>query len=117
MAKTKLDDKRVTCPFFRWHDHTSITCEGMMPGMETTCRLNYPKAAEKQKQWEIYCCKNWRYCEMAQSILKHKYDEETTSQERILAAIERRRQNGAPRGASVRRKARGRGENVLPAGP
>ena len=74
----KLWDADAVCPFFRDHRKSSIGCEGILPG--SVLRSEYQGREEREKQYKIYCCENYRYCEIYRAI-KEKYEDEDDEQD------------------------------------
>ena len=64
----------VGCPFFRRDDGSHrITCEGLIPRGSLT--VYFERKKDFEQQMEIFCCQNWRCCEIYR-VAMDKYDEE-----------------------------------------
>lgn len=69
----KKCDRDAKCPFFCAHLKQQIICEGILP--ESRLWNNFSTPIEKEKQYKIFCCARYKYCEVYTAINK-KYEEE-----------------------------------------
>lgn len=64
----------VQCPFYkRDNGKKSIVCEGIIANSSLV--LTYMKRTDYELQLSVYCCKNYKKCEVYQ-MLMNKYKEE-----------------------------------------
>jgi len=61
--------KEAMCPFYRFEDFYSVTCEGV--DKDNSIRLNLSGESYKQR----YCRRDWVDCRIARMLLE-KYREE-----------------------------------------
>lgn len=61
--------KEARCPFYRFEDLRSVTCEGVE--QDNSIRLNLESESYKQR----YCRRDWGECRIARMLLD-KYREE-----------------------------------------
>lgn len=61
--------KEAMCPFYRFEDFYSVTCEGVE--QDNSIRLNLSGESYKQR----YCRRDWPDCRIARMLLE-KYREE-----------------------------------------
>ena len=67
----------VQCPFYKEDDgKLSITCEGF--GDARYLKQRFYNKAQYEKQMSVFCCGNYRRCEVYRLIMATKYDEEET---------------------------------------
>lgn len=71
--KGKLNDRDAKCPFFCAHTQESVICESPIP--DSRMKINFAQTAAKKKHYALYCCRNYRYCEMYGANSK-KYEED-----------------------------------------
>lgn len=69
----KLNDRDAKCPFFHCHTRESILCESPIP--DSRIKINFGKTEDKRRQYALYCCKQYRYCELYRAV-SEKYEEE-----------------------------------------
>lgn len=61
----------VVCPFFKFDDgRRRITCEGIIP--RSSVALIYNCRCDYDMQFNEYCCKSYKYCEIY-NLLMDKY--------------------------------------------
>lgn len=58
----KQNDRDAKCPFFHSHNKSTISCESPVPG--ATNYLTFAKPKEKALQYSLFCCYNFKSCEM-----------------------------------------------------
>ena len=64
----------VQCPFYKYDDgKRRITCEGIID--DSSLALIYHNKRDYETQFEVFCCKNYKKCEIY-AVLMQKYDEE-----------------------------------------
>ena len=64
----------VRCPFYKHDDgRRRITCEGIVE--DSSVALIYHKKADYETQIRVFCCENYKKCEVHR-LLMDKYKEE-----------------------------------------
>lgn len=65
----------VQCPFYKEDDgKSSIVCEGF--GDARYLKQMYFNKAQYTRQMMVFCCENYKRCEVYRVIMETKYDEE-----------------------------------------
>ena len=65
----------VQCPFYKEDDgRLSIICEGF--GDARYLKQMYYNKAQYAKQIGVFCCENYKRCEVYRVLMETKYDEE-----------------------------------------
>ena len=64
----------IRCPFFVAHSDREIVCEGLIDRCRSCMRFRDPN--DKSFQQETFCEKEYKRCEMYQSIMHWKWDED-----------------------------------------
>ena len=66
----------VLCPFYRFDDCKTkrIVCEGVVD--RSTLAQTYLYKRGYEKQMRIFCCKNYKNCEIYRMLLEAKYEED-----------------------------------------
>lgn len=78
MSRAKHNCKGVNtkCPFYKFEDKYSITCEGFAGDNSLTAKFTFKTAADKNLQKAEWCDKNFCYCEYYRCIMQAKYSED-----------------------------------------
>ena len=61
------------CPFMQEIRGKRISCEGPMDNVKSG--LQFESAKKLDKHAAVYCCKNYRYCEIYRMVMAAKYEE------------------------------------------
>ena len=71
--KGKVD---AQCPFYKFDDHQKrrIVCEG--PVDESTLALTYCRKFDYTMQLSLFCCEQYKKCEVYRMIMEAKYEED-----------------------------------------
>lgn len=66
----------VQCPFFKFDDgrQKRIVCEGFVD--ESSLALIYCRRKDYETQLAVFCCENYKRCEVYRMLMEAKYDEE-----------------------------------------
>ena len=69
----RVDDQHVRCPFYRAHAKTAVKCEGPIPGTAVT--VEFRRKSAKDKQYTVFCCGRFEYCEMYRAAAREYEDD------------------------------------------
>jgi hypothetical protein len=64
---------KITCPFFKAHAPTTISCEGVIP--DTSTQQIFRTKASRILHENIFCAARFDYCEVYRATIK-KYEED-----------------------------------------
>lgn len=66
----------VQCPFFKFDEFKQkrIVCEGFVD--ESSLALIYGRRKDYDTQLSVFCCENYKCCEVYRMLMEAKYDEE-----------------------------------------
>lgn len=64
------------CPFYKFEDRYSITCEGFAGEKSLSAKFTFKTTADKNFQKAEWCDKNFQYCEYYRCVIQAKYPEE-----------------------------------------
>ncbi len=62
---------QVVCPFYRVAGGMFVDCEGPFDG--ANIRLQFGLKVDKRKQLKIFCCDQYKRCEIYRCIMENKY--------------------------------------------
>ena len=69
----KLCDRDAKCPFFCAHMRQAVVCESPIP--ESRLKINFSCTKSKDTQYKIFCCGDYKKCELY-SPNAEKYEDE-----------------------------------------
>ena len=74
MSGGSLWQSQVLCPFYKRDDTKNIFCEGVVENSTLVTRFQYK--AGRNQQMRIFCCQNYKCCEIYRMLMEAKYEEE-----------------------------------------
>lgn len=75
MSSGSYMQRYVRCPFYRQDDGRSrIHCEWMVDN--STLSINFQKRPDFRRQMEVFCCDQYKKCEIYCLLMENKYEEE-----------------------------------------
>lgn len=73
MASGSFEQVDVLCPFYKNDGIQRIVCEGLVSDSSIT--LTYMNKVDCKRQKKVFCCKNYKKCEVYRMLMCCKYDE------------------------------------------
>lgn len=65
----------VLCPFYKYDDGKQrITCEGLVD--DSSLALIYHQKIDYETQINVFCCENYKRCEVYRMLMENKYEED-----------------------------------------
>ena len=65
----------VLCPFYKYDDGKQrITCEGLVD--DSSLALIYHQKIDYETQINVFCCENYKHCEVYRMLMENKYEED-----------------------------------------
>lgn len=78
MSRNKHNCKgtNTKCPFYKFEDKYSITCEGFAGEESLTAKFTFSTTERKNFHKREWCDKNYRCCEYYRCVIEGKYQED-----------------------------------------
>ncbi len=66
-------DPMVKCPFYKFEERSTVTCEGVQEG--SNIRISFASPTDRKDYEREMCCKNYKRCIWAKALLD-KYEKD-----------------------------------------
>ena len=75
MPSGSFTQSDVICPFYKYDDgRKKIVCEGFADRCSLDVRWEYH--AYQEQHLQLFCCENYKNCEVYRMVMASKYDDE-----------------------------------------